>query len=70
MRERERERIPSRLRVVSTEPDTGLHLMNHEIMSWAEIKSRTLNRLSHPGAPAPMCPYEREAEDSLTQHRR
>ena len=30
-RERERERIPSRLCTVSTEPDTGLKLMNHEI---------------------------------------
>ena len=32
-RERERERIPSRLYVVNTEPNTGLHLTNHEIMT-------------------------------------
>ena len=27
----------SRLRAVSTEPDAGLELMNHEIMTWAEV---------------------------------
>ena len=32
-REREGERIPSRLPVVSREPDAGLELMNHEIMT-------------------------------------
>ena len=26
-------------------------LMNHEIMTWAKIKSPTLNQLSDPGAP-------------------
>ena len=31
--ERERERIPSRLCTVSTEPDLGLELMNREIMT-------------------------------------
>ena len=50
-RERERERIPSRLPVVSTEPDTGLDAMNHEIMTYTEIKSLMLNRLNHPGTP-------------------
>ena len=50
-RERERERIPSRLPTVSTELDTRLELMNHEIITWAEIKSRTLNQWSHPGVP-------------------
>ena len=30
-REREKERIPSRLHAVSTEPDVWLELMNHEI---------------------------------------
>ena len=50
-RERKEERIPSRLHAVSTEPDVGLELTNHEIMTWAEIKSLTLNQLSHPGAP-------------------
>ena len=32
-RERRRERIPSRLRAVSTEPNVGLDLMNREVMS-------------------------------------
>ena len=31
--ERGRERIPSRLCTVSTEPDVGLELMNREIMN-------------------------------------
>ena len=48
-RERETERILSRLYAVGTEPNVGLDLMNCEIMSWAEIKSQPLNRLSHPG---------------------
>ena len=32
-REREKVRIPSRLCAVSTDPDAGLDLMNHEIMT-------------------------------------
>ena len=48
-RERGRDRIPSRLRAVRTEPNAGLDLRNHEIMTWA---SWMLNRQSHPGAPA------------------
>ena len=32
-RERERERIPRRLHTVSVEPDAGLKLTNHEIMT-------------------------------------
>ena len=32
-RKNERMRIPSRLHAVSTEPDVGLDLMNHEIMT-------------------------------------
>ena len=50
-RERGRERIPSRLCTVSTEPTVGLEPTNHEIMTSAEIKSQTLNHMSHPGAP-------------------
>ena len=46
-REWERERIPN-----SIEVDEGLKPMNHAIMTWAEIKSRMLNRLSHPGTPS------------------
>ena len=52
-RQRVRQRIPSRLHAVSTEPDAGLEPMNHEIMTWGEIKSQTLNQLSHPGTPLP-----------------
>ena len=53
-REREREReTPSRLHAVSAEPDARLDPMNWEIMTSTEIKSGTLNQLSHPGAPAP-----------------
>ena len=52
-RERERDRIPSRFCSASTEPNVGLELTNcDEIMTWAEVKSRMLDRLSHPGAPA------------------
>ena len=50
--EREGERIPSRLRTVSAEPDDlGLDPMNLELMTWAKIKSQMLNQVSHPGAP-------------------
>ena len=31
--EREGKKIPSRLHAVSTEPDVGLQLMSHEIMT-------------------------------------
>ena len=48
-RERGRKRIPSRLHAVSAEPNVGLDPMNCEIMTWAEIKSQTPNKLSHPG---------------------
>ena len=52
-RERERERIPSRLCTVSLEPDVGLEPTNREIMPGAETRSRILNGLSHPGALKP-----------------
>ena len=48
--EKGRERIPSRLHAVSTQPDTEPDLMNREIMTLAQIKSQTLNQLSHPSA--------------------
>ena len=54
-RERERENSCT----VSTEPNMGLKLMTHEIITWAEIKSWTLNRLSHPGTPQ-QPPFEKE----------
>ena len=41
--QRDRERIPNRLRAVSTEPDMGLHLTRYEIMTSVETKSWTLN---------------------------
>ena len=50
-RERWRKRISSRLHTVSTEPDEGLDPMNHEIMTWAKIKSWMLNHLRYPGTP-------------------
>ena len=43
--ERGGERIPSRLRAVCAEPDTGLNLRNREIMTYSEIKSQMLNLL-------------------------
>ena len=33
------------------DPDLGLSLMNHEIVTRTEIKSQTLNLLTHLGAP-------------------
>ena len=39
----EREKIPSRLHTVSAEPDTGLHLIDCEIRTSVEMKSRPLN---------------------------
>ena len=42
-RERERERIPSRLHAVSTEHKVGLQLTNHGIMTGAETKNQSLN---------------------------
>ena len=43
-----RPRIPSRLCPANTEPNTGLRLTNHGIVTQAEIESRTFNRLSYP----------------------
>ena len=39
---REREGIESRLCTDSREPDMGLHLTNHEIMTWAEVRHLTV----------------------------
>ena len=41
----------SRLWAVSAEPDAGLEPTEHKIVIWSEIKSQTLNWLSHPGSP-------------------
>ena len=46
-RERGKERIPSRLLTVSTEPDEGFDLTK----PWDHDLSQILNQLSHPGAP-------------------
>ena len=50
----ERGRIPSRLWAVSTDSHVGLKLMNSETVTWANVKSQKLNRLSHPAAPLPL----------------
>ena len=47
--QRRRERIPSRLLAACAETGTGLKPTKCEIMTWAETKSLTLNRLSHTG---------------------
>ena len=39
--ERGRERIPSSLHTVSTEPNVSLRPTNHEIMTWAEVRCST-----------------------------
>ena len=49
---RERERFPNRLYTVSAEPDVGLKLKNHVIMTQAKTKNRMLNQLLEP----PSCP--------------
>ena len=50
-RERGRQKIPSRLHTVSSEPNVGLELTNREIMTRAEIQSWTFNWLSCPDTP-------------------
>ena len=51
-RERERERAGKEQREgVSTEPDAGVELTSHEIVTLAETKSLMPNQLSHPGTP-------------------
>ena len=48
----QKERIPSRFRTVSAEPDMGLELTNHEIMNRELSRRQMPNGLSHPGAPS------------------
>ena len=40
----------SRLQAISTEPDMGLELMNHEIMTWTEVRCLThwATQVHHP----------------------
>ena len=49
--EREGEGENPRLCTASVGPDVGLESTNRQMMTQAEIKSRTLNRLSHSGTP-------------------
>ena len=50
--QREGERESQAGSTLSAEPEARLNPMTDcEIMTWAEIKSQILNRLSHPGAP-------------------
>ena len=53
--EREGERGPQAGSMASAEPDARLDPTNREIVTRAEIKSRTFNRLSHPRAPESNC---------------
>ena len=55
LRERERENAMSwegveRESSITAEPDSGLELPNHEIMTWAEIKNQMPKQLSYPDA--------------------
>ena len=68
--EKDRERIPSKLHFVSTEPDAGLKPTNREITTWAEIKSWTLNRLSHSGTLKMCLNLKREREMHFMQKSR
>ena len=52
--EREREN-PQQVSLSVQSPMQDLDPMNCEIMTEAEIKSRMLNQLSHPGAPSEVC---------------
>ena len=61
-REMERERTPSRVYAVSTEPSAGLELTNHEIMTWVKVKSQMLNWLSPPGAPEVVIKHNLDGE--------
>ena len=48
--QREEKESQAGFMLLAAEPDSGLELTNGEIVTWAKIKSRTLNWLSHPGA--------------------
>ena len=50
--ERQRERILAMLHTVNALSNVGLEPTPHKIMSSSKIKSWTVNRLSHTGAPA------------------
>ena len=49
--EREGERESQAGSMLLAQSDERLELTNSEIVTWAKIKSQTLNQLSHPGAP-------------------
>ena len=53
--EAEGENLSTRLSDECKAPRWALDLRTHEIMTCAETKSRSLNQLSHPGAPGQFC---------------
>ena len=69
-KEREGERFPSRLLAVRTESHLGLELTNREIVTSAEAKSWTLNRLSPPPQAPLLQPSFSLSRDSLQRRGR
>ena len=58
-KERGRERIPSRLHTVRAEPDVGLKLTNHEIITWAKtIMTWAENKSWTQPTKSPRCPSQ------------
>ena len=53
--QRQRERELQAGSMPNTESSEGAQSHNLEIMTWAKIKSQTLNQLSHPGTPQLFC---------------
>ena len=61
--EGQREREGDRESQAGSVLSAGVDPMNREVMTWAEIESRMLNRLSHPGAPKmPFSPMQRSLD--------
>ena len=48
----ERESLLAYFIYFGAEPDVGLELTNHEIMTQVKIQSWTLNQMSHPSTPS------------------
>ena len=48
--EGQRENLKQSSAVRARQPDVGLDLVNRKVRTWTDIKSRSLNQLSHPGA--------------------
>lgn len=49
-----RERTLTRLRAINMEPNMGLELINHEILTWAKTKGQSRNGMSHPAFLSPL----------------